>query len=741
MRPRSFNALHAALLTLGVLIAAYGRAPAVRVVASAWDGLVFRHFHALETAGGRPYHWSAGASSLVLPQVGRAAHGLLRLQVWSPATLPPTPLTLDANQRPLVTLPIQGRRTITLLAPGPELVSGDVRIALHSPTWSLPDDRRPLGVAVEAIDWNGVGWILPPVRQLWALPGFVLLLTLLLARLRWPMGPASAVAALLGALLASGAALRPLAIAPYTHRLLLLMLLAHAGLLLWRALARDARSWWRLPARVEPEALLSLLGIAYWMCLPYQGALCAETGAAVCPRYGTQLIGSVTLATLLALAIAPEVVKRDPGRAGLLVLALSGVAQAGYATAFALQRHGPDFFIHWRAAYDVHLGRPLYRLDALLANHFGHAYKLPPFYVMLLLPFATADDTFSLLLHRVFNLGLYGMTGWLFVRLLRPQAGRVLALATLCIVMGLMQPAYDTIAYGQVDIMLLSLLVLALFGLRSDRPWVVGLTIALATLLKLYPALLAGFLLVRRAWRALAWMLVALVLLTGIASAVLGWQTHVIYLTQVLPHLGGGTSWIENQTINGFLSRLLTGTMRLAPIHDRTIDLLTYGGFIGVMGVTLLVAAGSCSRRSSSYALQFSIFAVAMALAIPAAWMHYATITIPAFVILVWHAIARPFTMRQACALALAFGLISYGNQWSFFTGTLNPGLPLLALSYKGYGLILLWGVMVATIWQARDELAIDTRTSPAAGIAGSLTFEGVTLPQRPGAALFTRHD
>ncbi len=136
------------------------------------------------------------------------------------------------------------------------------------------------------------------------------------------------------------------------------------------------------------------------------------------------------------------------------MLALSGVAEAVYAAAFALQRHGPDFFIHWRAAYDVHLGRPLYRLDALLANHFGHAYKLPPFYAMLLLPFAAADDTFILLLHRLLNIALYVGTGALLARLLRPWLGWRRALATLGIIMGLMQPAFDTIAYGQVDILL-----------------------------------------------------------------------------------------------------------------------------------------------------------------------------------------------------------------------------------------------------------------------------------------------
>ena len=69
-----------------------------------------------------------------------------------------------------------------------------------------------------------------------------------------------------------------------------------------------------------------------------------------------------------------------------------------------------------------------------------------------------------------------------------------------------MQPPFDIIAYGQIDIMLLLLLTLALLGLRDERPWLVGLAIALGALFKLYPLLLAAFLLVRHEWKALGWL-------------------------------------------------------------------------------------------------------------------------------------------------------------------------------------------------------------------------------------------
>jgi hypothetical protein len=119
-----------------------------------------------------------------------------------------------------------------------------------------------------------------------------------------------------------------------------------------------------------------------------------------------------------------------------------------------------------------------------------------------------------------------------------------------------------------------------------------------------------------------------------------------------------------------------------------------------------------------------------MVLAVPAAWMHYSTITILPFVALLWHAATRPVTIRQAALLAIAFGLIAYGNQWTFFIGTRNPGLPELALSFKGYGLAILWGLVVTAILQARaSRSAVAERTDepgrqpargyePAAGVS-----------------------
>lgn len=697
---RWFSLILTPLLTLIVVLGAYATDTNANVPVNDKDALVYRHFNDRETAGNITYRWSTGNSQIVLPQVGTPSHAIVGMDLWLLKPPQPVPVQLVANNIPLFDFIMpEGRRKVEFWVPDTLLGTGDLALSIKSPAWSPSNDPRPLGIAV--IDTNFAGWGLtwPPLRQLIVLPALALALLLLLRYIHIGLTVATVIALMVGISLALEAGIRPLAVAPYTHRVLLLILLGHLALILWMSIAIPRQFRWRLPQRVEPWQLVTLLGISYWMALIDQWALSLEVGPNVFPRQGTLVIGSVTLGILAVLALAPRLTDRIRHGATLGILALSGIAEGIYAATFSFHRSGPDFFILWRAAYDFHLGRPLYKVADVLANHFGHVFKVPPFYGMLFLPFATANDMHVLLAHRILNVVILLLTAIILVYLLHRVLGWRLAIGAVAIVMGLMQAPFDTIAYGQIDIVLLFLLTIALIGLRRNHPLVTGLALTLGTLFKLYPLILVGFLVVKGAWRTLGAIILWMIVLNAIAIGVMGWDTHVTYITQVLPNISGGTSWVENQTLNGFMSRLLTGTMQTDPIKDPLINGLTYLGFMVIAGITLGLAALPTDRERSDYALQYSSFAVVMVLAVPAAWMHYAAITILTFLVVIWRAREHKVSMAQATALALAFTLIAYGNQWSFFTGTIKFGLPELALSYKFYGLITLWVTLMISLW------------------------------------------
>ncbi|PYQ06429.1 MAG: hypothetical protein DMF82_06325, partial [Acidobacteria bacterium] len=272
----------AALVTLAVLLLAYGFTPGVERAVGQQDALLFRNFHEMETIGGTPYRWSKGgnrrderASVIVVPQVGRG-DGAVELQVRAPEDRPPIPLTLTAGGKTLAVVDVQGRQTLSVPVPRSAVADGDVRLALTSPAWTRADgkDPRARGVAVERIAWRPSGWTLPPTRQLWILPAFAAALALLVRRLPGSPRAARIASASAGGLVALAAAWRPLEVAPFTHRLLFGVVLAHAALLLWSSLAHEAGSpWWRPPAQVTPSALLLLMAIGYWSLAAAHGAL------------------------------------------------------------------------------------------------------------------------------------------------------------------------------------------------------------------------------------------------------------------------------------------------------------------------------------------------------------------------------------------------------------------------------------------------------------------------------------
>lgn len=119
-------------------------------------------------------------------------------------------------------------------------------------------------------------------------------------------------------------------------------------------------------------------------------------------------------------------------------------------------------------------------------------------------------------------------------------------------------PVRETISFGQVNVMLMTLVVVDVFAGRGR--WWQGMLIGLAISIKLTPAVFLGYFLVRRDWRALL-MSIGSALAFTLAGFLLAPSSSVRYWTEALrdPSRIGGLSYVSNQSINGFLMRLGSG--------------------------------------------------------------------------------------------------------------------------------------------------------------------------------------
>ncbi|MEO7909986.1 MAG: glycosyltransferase family 87 protein [Roseiflexaceae bacterium] len=741
LRPSSFVigwrgdvllALAAGLLAMLLLSLAYARVWPLAVDIGTRDNRFIAGFNATEDFGGRLVRWTGGDATIALPRPPDGRPALLSITLLNsrPDGSPDPHVALSADGRPLAVFDVgrtrgeSGIQTYQVLLPGGVKLDWATRIRLQSDTIALPNDPRPLGVVVDRVALTPLdgGLRLPSLWLLcWGMLlgglGYGFARSIGLSRaLAW------ALVVLLAALLAIGVALRPMETLPFVQRVALLPGVGCLGIWLARLLTPailttdDRRPTTGAPSHtwslvvsgrwsVRGADLPIYLAVLWWMGPLWQWVETADGAVNVTPAPTTSWIGGALALGLLGLAgwyalrgrkLALEQRASTLRRVALVLFVVAALAHLVYMIWFAFQRQGPDFWILFKGARDWARGGSLYDLDAIIENHFGHVFKVPPFYGMLFLPFVFQDGERILLFHRIINVILLSTIALVWFRMWNVRVFSAAGAGVLILLN--FRPMADTIAFGQIDLALLLALTLAIWALRNEHDLLAGALVALGTLFKVYPLLLLAFFVVKRRWWALAGFVLGMLVLNGLSIAVIGWEMHRVYLFEVLPRIGGTTSWVENQTISGFLARLLVSPLESTIFHNRPIELLglAIGGAVGLLAC--LLALRPARSTSTSFALQYGVFALVMVLTVPAAWMHYETLLFLPFAALLLHTREQQIGLTRTALLAISFALASYGNQWSYFDGTLLGVLTVLGVSYKFYGMLLLGGVLTATL-------------------------------------------
>lgn len=678
------------------------------------DGAYIEGFFAAERSSfSFSFRWSTDHAQIRFPGIGRDRPLRLSLKVigWLDSAGRPMTMTVAVDHQPLGAIaigPMPPERVqpyeYFLLIPPAAVPSGDLVVELTSATFSPPGEARQLGLAVnQASLLYGKGWRLPPPWPTLAFLATILLTYAVVRLATWGRWVALS--------LACGLALA-LAILLVTARIWITPHLpafagAMAVIVLFLGLARllAGRNGVPLP---RAFAILSLFAPLF---LWWQRLLIHTPGGGIdyLPASFPLICGATYLGAAWQRRRNPDLQNRWATGGAALIVAFSLV----YAVVLFARVFGKDYANDFHALFDgvrrfFLSGQPLYDLEAIQRNPFGDSYKYPPFFSLVLWPLARTSFVPALQIWRVANLFLMAVSAWLLAKSYR--FGRNLWLwAGLLLILLNLRSLSDTISYGQVDVLLFLLIVGTLITLQRGHGWQAGFLLALATMLKLYPAFLALFFVLRREWRALAAFVLGLILLAGLSIAVLGLPVHITYLRDILPISGGGTAWVENQTLNGFLNRLTTDQIALTPITSRRADLaaLVGGGILTLVSGWLVYRFGS--RNTQGYDLGFALLLVTMLLSLPAAWLHYETILVlPLVLFLVrardWGTI--PF--RALAPAGLALGLLTFGNVWSVFQREVYGRFWQLLLSYKMYGMAFLWLALALLLWFSRN--------SPAAG-------------------------
>ena len=309
-----------------------------------------------------------------------------------------------------------------------------------------------------------------------------------------------------------------------------------------------------------------------------------------------------------------------------------------YARAYVGAFRPPDGFVtdfiqEWLSAKNHFAGEPIYApqrasiVKYVPADPARAAGMLPwnahpPASVLVALPFGLLDYTAAQLAWNLLSLPFFLAALALMIRELR-MPWRWESLLPAAALFLACHPIYYQITQGQFNFLLAFLFVLAWVLEKRGYGPAAGAALGVAVAIKLFPAFLLAYFLVRRRWRALG-VAVAVAMLGNLAAlGVFGADAFRAYANDVLPSLTFYQSSWANASLTGFVLRIFHPD----PAHQITpLFASPLAASVGVHAVRLLVACVSVAsawrwRKDADRA--FAVLVAGMLLACPITWAHY----------------------------------------------------------------------------------------------------------------------
>jgi hypothetical protein len=376
----------------------------------------------------------------------------------------------------------------------------------------------------------------------------------------------------------------------------------------------------------------------------------------------------------------------------------------------AIIQHRPlefDFGQFYRAAQDLSAGRNPY--DFFVQLHCQSwclgGYIYPPLLAELLRPLAGLTRPDAAAVWLVFCHFTVAASALLLWRVLRGRVSTTTMLVMLAAGL-LFQPLYENLSYVQIGtLILLILTAAAALNLRASAPagFGSGALVGLATVFKVTPALLAPALLPvgwatgglrdrglrDRGFREGAYGIAGLVVVSvGLVLVMLLTVPHTVdFFTQVLPHIGGGTTVYENKSLPAMVARAfeLTGDVQPGLRFTPDSKVVTLFALVVVLVPTLVVAGWTRPRPGVDWtarAAAFSAYVAAMPIISTITWRHHMVVSILAMALLLpalWPATGAS-SSRAARWLLVASYPLSYipqdlAHRFALGSGIAHPTL------------------------------------------------------------------
>ncbi len=370
-----------------------------------------------------------------------------------------------------------------------------------------------------------------------------------------------------------------------------------------------------------------------------------------------------------------------------------------------------DFFQEWGSARLYRDGYSVYTpLEEALVRYtkirrspgwsFNELNAHPPTAVLLALPFGVLDYPTAHLAWNFLSLALLFVSLQLIIRQLEIRF-HALDLLWLVPLLLLCTPFMLHLYLGQINLLILALLVGTWSAERSNRPLLAGFLLGTATVIKLFPGLLVLYFVLLRRWRVVLAALGSGLAWTAVTALVLGIGAFQDYVTVVLPHIAGYRSGWLNFAVAGFWSNLFDGNglgNKSQPLWHAPDLALLASGITDLLILASLLPIVWRARTRDQQDLAFALCLTAMLLVSPITWPHSLLLLLLPMV-LWWRALrTEPGILRLEFVICLIVFWINPRHLWNlvmrappqeeWFRVTAQPWQVLTGISIPFYALL-----------------------------------------------------
>jgi len=414
--------------------------------------------------------------------------------------------------------------------------------------------------------------------------------------------------------------------------------------------------------------------------------------------------------------------------AQLLVVLVLAAGAWWYLANFAVRHGSFDLKVYYGAVrHSAHGNGEIYDYVKPFSRY-GFTY--PPFAGLVMLPMAVLPWWAA---NALTIAGTVLVTVVILDWFLRPVADRYgwsrwFTVAVAAAVVAVFEPLHETVSFGQVNMLLLFLVLLDFRWFIGRGSRYGGVAVGLATAIKLTPGIFILYLLVTRRYRPALVAMVTTAAATVLAMLVAPDASREFWTSALWDTDRVGTlSFISNQSLEGFVARL-------HPTDPSTA--------LWALLVVAALAVWVVRVRRADLLSGVALTGVAGCLVSPVTWVHHLVWTLPALLLLLDRGLAARGRLRWS-RLVLVTGLVTLLSSriiWSYADHFTDTGL-LFSNAYLYATVLLLLALPVSRQFPGVPDLQqLDDRTvGPADRVPGGGSVGNEAGPLVEPASLVVR--